>query len=235
MGMMMQVLSPGVEHRDQPDLGAEVLGIGSDDAQRLGCGSEQDGVDHGFVLECDLGDRHRYGDDNMEVRHRQQIGLAVGQPRGPGQPLALRAMPVAAGIIRDADLAAAVALFGMPAQGCRAAGFDRTHDTALAAPQMAGMGIAVSGTVAAQDIRHLQRAMPETVLIPSQKNAAVVSKLPSSGEISARLREVGQQQRIAIPILEAQLSIDVPGTPPPTSHYSVPGGQDNGATVLKTK
>src|SRR6266851_20285 len=36
MGMMMQVLSPGVQDRHQPDLGAEVLGIGGDDAQRLG-------------------------------------------------------------------------------------------------------------------------------------------------------------------------------------------------------
>ena len=127
----MQVLSPGVEHGHQPDLGAEVLGIGGDDAQRLGRRLEQDGVDHGFVLEGDLGDRRRHGEDDMEVRHRQQIGLAVRQPLGTGQPLALRAMPVAAGIIRDADLAAAVALLNVSAQGCRAAGFDCAHDAAL--------------------------------------------------------------------------------------------------------
>jgi hypothetical protein len=96
MGMMMQVLSPAVQDGDQPDLGAEVLGIGSDDAQRLGRCGEQDGVDNGLVLEGNLGNRRRHGENDREVRHRQQVGLAVRQPFGTGQPLALRAMPVAA-------------------------------------------------------------------------------------------------------------------------------------------
>ena len=36
MRMMVQVLPPGVQHGDEPDLGAEMLGIGGDGAQRLG-------------------------------------------------------------------------------------------------------------------------------------------------------------------------------------------------------
>jgi hypothetical protein len=40
----------------------------------------------------------------------------------------------------------------------RQASPDGAHDAALAAAQVAGMGIAVSGTVAAQDIGHLQHA-----------------------------------------------------------------------------
>jgi hypothetical protein len=58
----------------------------------------------------------------------------------------------------DADLAAAVALLDVAAQGCRAAGFDRTDHAPLSEAQMAGMGLAVSGAVVAEDIRHLQRA-----------------------------------------------------------------------------
>ena len=65
---------------------------------------------------------------------------------------------------RDVWLAAAVALFDMTAQRCRAAGFDGAHDPALAPTQMAGMGLTVSGTVAAEDIRHLQRAAHPTPL-----------------------------------------------------------------------
>ena len=57
--MMLQGLAPGVEHGDDADLGAEVLGIGGDGAQRLGGGPEQDGVDDGLVLEGDRGDRRR--------------------------------------------------------------------------------------------------------------------------------------------------------------------------------
>ena len=57
MGMMVQVLAPGVQHGDQADLGAEMLGIGGDDAQRLGRRLEQDAVDDRLVLEGDGGDR----------------------------------------------------------------------------------------------------------------------------------------------------------------------------------
>src|ERR1700730_13681057 len=124
MGMMMQVLSPGVQDGHQPDLGAEMPGIGSDDAQRLGGGREQDAIDDGLTVEWDLGDRGRHSEDDVQVRHRQQLGSSVGQPLSTRQPLALRAMPVAAGIVGDAKLAAVVALFDMTAQRGRAAGFD---------------------------------------------------------------------------------------------------------------
>jgi hypothetical protein len=36
MRVMLQGLAPGVEHGDEADLGAEVLRVGSDPAQRLG-------------------------------------------------------------------------------------------------------------------------------------------------------------------------------------------------------
>jgi len=154
----MQVLSPGVQDGDQPDFCAEMPGIGSDDAQRLGGGGEQDAIDDGLIVKSDLGDRRRYSEDNVEVRHREQLGLSVGQPLNTRQPLALWAVPVAAGIVGDAKQAAAVALFDMTAQRGRAAGFDGPHDPTLTAAQMADMGLTVSGTVAAEDIRHLQRA-----------------------------------------------------------------------------
>ena len=59
--MMLQGLAPGVEHGDEADLGAEMLGIGGDRAQRLGRRPEQDGVDRLLVLEGDLGDRRAAG------------------------------------------------------------------------------------------------------------------------------------------------------------------------------
>ena len=153
---MMEILSPGVEHRDQADLGAEMLWIGGDDAQRLGRRREQDGVDGVLVVEGDLGDRGRQGEDEVEVGHRQQLGLAIGQPLGGSQPLTLRTVPVAAGIVGDADLAAVRTLLDMAAQSRRAAGFDGGHDAPLAGAQMAGMGGAVSGPVMAEDVRHLE-------------------------------------------------------------------------------
>ena len=73
--MMVQVLAPDMEHGEEADLGAEMLGIGGDDAQRLGCGPQQDGIDRLLVLEGDLGDRRGQREHDMEVRHRQQQHL----------------------------------------------------------------------------------------------------------------------------------------------------------------
>ena len=50
----MQVLSPGAQDGHRPDLGAEMPGIGSDDAQCLGGGGEQNAVDDGLIAERDL-------------------------------------------------------------------------------------------------------------------------------------------------------------------------------------
>jgi len=54
--MVMEVLTPGMQHHDHAELGTEVLGVGGDGAQRLGRCAAQDGIHHGLVLEGDLGD-----------------------------------------------------------------------------------------------------------------------------------------------------------------------------------
>ena len=57
---------------------AEVARVGRDEAQRLGGGAEQDGVDRRLVLERHGTDRRRQGEDHVEVGHRQELGLALG-------------------------------------------------------------------------------------------------------------------------------------------------------------
>jgi hypothetical protein len=154
--MMMQVLTPGVEHGDETDLGPEVLRVGGDRAQGLGGGAEQNAVDHLLILEGDLGHRRRQREDDMEIRHRQQLGLARGEPFGAGLALALRAMPVAAGIVGDADQAAIRTLLRMAAERCRPTQLDGAHHAPLDAAEVTVMGAAIGGTVAAEDIRHFQ-------------------------------------------------------------------------------
>jgi hypothetical protein len=104
-----------VEHGGEPDAGAEVLGVGRDGDQGLGGGFEQQVIDDRLVVIGDVGDRSRQGEDNMEIGHGQQFNLAVGQPLLGSGGLALRAMPVAAGIVRDAQVGALLAAFDMPA------------------------------------------------------------------------------------------------------------------------
>ena len=54
MGMIDERLSPRVEHGEEPDRGAQVLGVGCDGAEGLGDGSEEDAVDHRVIV---VGDR----------------------------------------------------------------------------------------------------------------------------------------------------------------------------------
>jgi hypothetical protein len=86
MGVVMQILSPGVQDGDEADLGAEVLWIGGDRAQCLACCPEQDGVDRLLVLERDLGYRRWQSEDDVEIRCRQQLGLPSGDPFGARLP-----------------------------------------------------------------------------------------------------------------------------------------------------
>ena len=122
MRVVDQVLPPGVQHRGHANRGPEMLGIGGDGLHRLGRRSEQDVVDDRLVLQRDAGDRRRHREYDMEVGDRQQLGLAIGDPLRAGQTLALRAVPVAAGIVGDADVAAILAALDMAAERRRPAG-----------------------------------------------------------------------------------------------------------------
>ena len=87
MRVMGQGLSPGVQHRQKADLRAEMLGVGGDGAQCLRRRPEQDVVDHGLVLERDHLDLGRHGEHDVEIRHVEQLRLAVLQPFAPARDL----------------------------------------------------------------------------------------------------------------------------------------------------
>jgi hypothetical protein len=86
-----------VQHGGEADARAQMPGIGGDGRQRLGGGAKQEVVDGGLVVERDLGDRRRQGEDDVVIGDRQQIGLALGEPLTRRCALTLRAMPIAAG------------------------------------------------------------------------------------------------------------------------------------------
>ena len=91
----------------------------------LGRSLEQDAVDCGLVLVGYIGDLSRQREHEVEVRHRQQLFLALGQPFARRRSLTLWAMPVAAGIVGDLGMAALLVLTArdMAAELCRAAGW----------------------------------------------------------------------------------------------------------------
>jgi hypothetical protein len=87
--MIVQVLAPAVQHRDEADLGPQMFGIGGDHAQRLGRCLEQDGVDRRFVLEGDRGDVGRRREYRVEIETRQKLALPRCEPFLAGLSLAL--------------------------------------------------------------------------------------------------------------------------------------------------
>ena len=92
----------------------------------------------------------------MEVGHGQELGLSGGEPLRPRQPLALRAVAIAARVVRDAGRAAIVACLDMAAERRRSASRDGAHDPPLRAAEVTFVSTAIGLTVAANDVRHLQ-------------------------------------------------------------------------------
>ena len=115
-----------MQHGDEANPRAKMFRIGADDEHRLGGGLEQQIVDDGLVLIGEVRDCLGQGEHLMEVRNRQQFGLAGGKPLPRRSPLTLRAVPVAAAVIGDGRVAAGLvfAARNMAAERRRAAVLD---------------------------------------------------------------------------------------------------------------
>ena len=113
-----------MEHGGETDLGAQVLGVGGDREHGVGRRFEQEIVDHGLVLVGDVGDRRRQCEHDVEVGHRQQLGLALGEPLFGRGALTLWAMPIAAAVVGDDGVRTVLAPRHMTAERHCAAAFD---------------------------------------------------------------------------------------------------------------
>ena len=118
MGVVHQILAPGVKYRQEAYFGTEMLGIGRHLLECLCRCPKKDAVHDALVLNRQGTDFFRHGKDHVEVRDRQQFGLPCLQPGGTGCRLALRAVAVAAGVVLDPLVPTFVAALHMPTQ-CR--------------------------------------------------------------------------------------------------------------------
>ena len=71
--VVLEVLTPGVQDGQEPDLGPEVLGVGGDLLQGLGGGAEQEPVDLPRVLHGDRAQRRGEREDHVMVLDRQEL------------------------------------------------------------------------------------------------------------------------------------------------------------------
>ena len=156
MGMMEQVRAPSMEHGKKADLGPQVFGISGDGAQGLRGGPEQDAVELSLVLIGNRCNLFWYGKDHVEVLSVQKLGLTILEPLSPGERLAFWAMPIRAGVIRVALMAALITLLQMTAQNSSPADLDRSHDTALRFRHRSAVLQTIVCAVAAENIRYFQ-------------------------------------------------------------------------------
>jgi len=130
--------------------------VGSDGEHGFGAGFEQQVVDHGLVVIGDVGDLAWQGEHHVEIGHRQQLGLALGEPVSCGRPLAFGTMPVTATVEGDGDLRTVFTAGDMATERRRAAALDRAHHLELAKADMPGISGTPAGPMVAEDIRDLQ-------------------------------------------------------------------------------
>jgi hypothetical protein len=118
MRMMEQVLTPGMQDGEEADLRSQVFGVGGHLEKSLRTGAEQEVINDLLVLQRQLAELVRQGEDNMDVGDRQEFVLASGDPLVASSALALGAVPVAAAIKGDGAIATARTLIAMAAE-CR--------------------------------------------------------------------------------------------------------------------
>ena len=147
--------TPGVQDRGDADTGAEMLRVGGDGRHRLRRRLEQHPVQHRLVLERDVGNLGGQCKDDVEIAHRQQVGLAGDEPGAGGRPLTARAVSVAAGVIGDPPVPAVGAGLDVSAHDGGPAGLYRRHDLELVEAQMPGAGSPVRRTGSAEDVGNL--------------------------------------------------------------------------------
>ena len=98
--MMMQLLAPGVQHGEAPNLRAEMLGVSGDVLEGLRHGAKEQAIEVAGVLERQGPQVVRQGKDHMGVGRLEHLPLPGGEPRGLRGAMTFGAAAVAAGVIR---------------------------------------------------------------------------------------------------------------------------------------
>jgi len=129
--MRLQSLAPGMQNAQQADLCAQMPGIGSNLQEGGRTGFEKQLEENPLVLPDEWNQRVWNAEDQVVVIHRQQLLLASGQPPVPSVGLALRAMTIPAGVVREGLLTAAIALVAVSTQCGGPASFNRVEHLQL--------------------------------------------------------------------------------------------------------
>jgi len=99
VGMEMQILTPGMQHREEADGGAQKSGVCRHFQQGLGSSTEQNVINLSRVLKGDVADLVRESKHDVEIGDGQKLRLPLCEPLGAGRGLALGTTAIAARIV----------------------------------------------------------------------------------------------------------------------------------------
>ena len=132
VGMADQRLAPRVEDTQHADVGPEVARISRDLAQRRRTRVKQPRVQTGAVPIGQRQESMREREDDVHIRHVEQLPLARVEPALPRLGLTLRAVPIPTRVIGDGLMPAGVTPIEMPTRG-RRCGSARSRAARIAA------------------------------------------------------------------------------------------------------
>ena len=122
-------------------------------------GAEQQAIDQPLVLESQGCQFTRQREHGMHVACGQQFALALLKPADAGVALALRGVPVTAGVIEDGRMSAAEALIAMAGERGRTATCDGSQHLLMLCVDPHSAAIDEALSCVANDVSHLQRRL----------------------------------------------------------------------------
>ena len=149
---MLEVLTPRVQDAEQSNVSSQVPGVAGDLKECRGTGAEEQVVEQPLVLQHQCGQLMGQSEDDVEVRHGQQLGGTRCQPSGACVALTLGAVPVAARVIGDGLMPAAGASIAMTAKSRRAATDDGVHHLAVLRGEMRSMPLEEAAAGSTEDV-----------------------------------------------------------------------------------
>src|SRR5499425_9750 len=117
MGMQVELLIPRVQHTEKTNFRPKVSRIPRDLKKGFGAGAEQQAIDELFVLQCQACQLRGKCKDYVDVARREKFLLTRSDPAIACRRLALRAVAIAAAVVRNSGtMPAAGALIDMTAE-----------------------------------------------------------------------------------------------------------------------
>jgi len=151
MGMMVQGLAPGMQHREEADVRAEMPRIVCHSQEGLGHGLEQTRRQGARVLQHSWAQSMRQREHHMEGGALEELRFAGSEPRRLRAALTLGAMPMTTGIVGVLGVVTVVTLRQVASQGGRPAGRNGPQDPPLLGRDSRALGgcprISVNGSL----------------------------------------------------------------------------------------